>query len=96
MGVQTGDKIAIINFSGFWIPRVYWARLARVQIVAELPNRASTDFVAADQLLRAQVMNVFARTGSKVVVANNPPAHFDTSGWQKIGATDYYVFALPK
>jgi hypothetical protein len=52
------------------------------------------DFWEADSNVKGQVINAFARTGVKAIVAEKPPAGTDLSGWQKIRQSDYYVYML--
>ena len=92
MGVQPGDKVAFIGYSF----GAYWARLARVQIVAEIPSRDVDSFWAADPFVKSQVIKTFARTGAKVIVTEKLPSYVSTSSWQKIGDTDYYASILPR
>ena len=52
------------------------------------------DFWQASPTVKGDVINAFARTGVKAVVAEKPPVGMDLSGWQKIRDTDYYVYLL--
>ena len=45
MGIQPGDQVALIGLGG----RAYWARLARVRIVAEVPQAEESEFQEADK-----------------------------------------------
>ncbi len=89
MGVQPSDKLAIIG-RGF---HAYWARLAGVKIVAELPFRDS--FWGADEAARQRAFSVLAKTGAKFFVADNMPVSFSKVGWEKVPDTKYYVYRLP-
>jgi hypothetical protein len=96
MGIQPGDQVALIGLGG----RAYWARLARVRIVAEIPQAEEKEFQEADKFwgandfVKSQVIKAFTRTGAKVIVARVPSDAF-TTGWQRIGSTDYYAYILP-
>ena len=72
-------------------PEAYWARLARVRIVAEIPEWGVENFWAADPDIKQRVLETFARTGAKVIIAERVPASPSTSAWQRIAQTDYYV-----
>jgi hypothetical protein len=87
MGVVSGDKVAFIgdSFRGFW------AHLLGVRIVAEIRRDKLLDFWQANSDVKAGVIDAFARTGVKAVVAEKPPLGTDLSGWQKIRNTEYYV-----
>jgi 4-amino-4-deoxy-L-arabinose transferase-like glycosyltransferase len=98
MGIQAGDHVALIGLGS----REYWARLARVRIVAEIPEshdgepeyQEAHKFWAADDFVKSQIIQTFARTGAKVIVAREPRnAH--TTGWQSIPNTNYYAYILP-
>lgn len=91
IGVQPGDKVASIGNS----MGAYWARLARVRIVAETPFKDVDSFWAADHLVKSRVMETFARAGAKAIVAEKLPDYVSKTGWQRIGKTDYYAYILP-
>ena len=91
MGVRSGDKVASLGTSF----KAYWARLARVKIVAEIPSGHVRDFWAAGSSGRSQVMEAFASTGARVVVAQNIPTLSSARGWQRIGNTGHYAYLLP-
>ena len=52
------------------------------------------DFWEADSNVKDQVIDAFARTGVKAIVAQKPPAGTDLDRWQKIRQTDYYVYMV--
>jgi hypothetical protein len=42
-------------------------------------------------------LETFARTGARVIVAEGIPAWASgADGWQRIGATHFYVYVLPR
>jgi hypothetical protein len=94
MGIQSGDQVALIGLGS----RAYWARLARVRIVAEIPQEGvfqeADKFWAANDFVKSEVIKTLARTGAKVIVAL-VPKNVATTGWQKVGDTDYHVYILP-
>jgi hypothetical protein len=92
LGLRKGDKVAVIGNS----VDAYWARLARVQIIAEIRKRDRFHFWAADPQVKSQVIETLANTGAKMIVADTVPNYFSTSGWQKIENTGYYVYLLSK
>jgi hypothetical protein len=96
MGVARGDGVASIGNTMFNA----WPRLARVRVVAEISTRPGGDvekFWAADAALKRRVIDTFARTGAKLIVAEGiPPWANATDGWQRIGTTNYYVYFLPR
>ena len=90
LGVQPGDTIASIG-SAF---HASWARLARVQIVAELPGNEQSFWEAAP-FVQSQIIKAFAATGVKAIVAQTAPGYASTIGWQRLGNTHYYAYLLP-
>ncbi len=98
MGVEPGDRVAVIG-PGI---RAYWARLARVRIVAEVPAWATRDFWTADAQVRRTILERFVEAGAKIVVneagtrpgARHVTVDFEAIGWQRIPNTDYYAFVL--
>lgn len=92
MGVQPTDKVAFIGRSF----DAGWARLARVRIVAEIPQRDMDNFWAADPLVKSQVIKTFTDTGAKVIATRNLTRSVSTIDWRKIGNTGYYAYTLPR
>ena len=89
MGVQAGDTIATVG-SAF---SAYWARLARVQIVAELPDEQG--FWDAAPSVQSRIIKAFADTGVKAIVAQTAPGYAPTIGWQRLRNTHYHAYLLP-
>jgi hypothetical protein len=87
-GIVSNDKVAFIGDSH----RAFWAYLLGLRIVAEVPRDKVSSFWQADAMVKSGLINAFASTGAKAVVAEKPPAGNDLSGWQKIRNTDYYVY----
>ena len=92
MGILPGDKAAFIG-NGF---HNSWARLARVQIVAEIPPGEVNNFWAADSLTKSQIIKTFAKTGAVIIVTETLPSSVSTTDWYRIGDTNYYAYILPK
>ncbi len=99
MGVQPGDQVAFIG-SGFGSGS-FWGRLAKVQIIAEIT--AGSDMAVRDDVdefwhsnneVKRQVIDAFAKTGAKCIVADKIPPGVDYPGWKEIGNTDHYVYFL--
>jgi hypothetical protein len=98
MGVRPGDKIASISYAN--VNNVKWARLARVQIIAEVYHRSydeeqeRNDFWKADPSIQEQILQAFSSAGVHVVVSDEKPRGPGAAGWQLIGNTGYYVHFL--
>ncbi|MBA3355394.1 MAG: hypothetical protein H0U18_05530 [Pyrinomonadaceae bacterium] len=98
MGLQPGDKVASLSYSNN--DNVYWSRLAKVQIVAEMFSGAyrkdEDDFWTADEVVRARIIETLAKAGANGIVANSAPSWAAAEGWRRIGSTDHYVYFLPR
>jgi 4-amino-4-deoxy-L-arabinose transferase-like glycosyltransferase len=89
-GFSSTDRVAFIGPS----LRAFWAHLLGVRIVAEIRRDKVAGFWEGDSRLKAELIDAFARTGVKAVVAESPPSGTDLTGWQRIRHTDYYVYML--
>ena len=92
MGIHRGDKVAYIRRSP--AGDFFWARLARLRIIAEIPPEGVDGFWAADPAVQSEVIQAFAKTGAKVIIASGIPPCVPKETWQKLGTTDYYVHSL--
>jgi len=90
LGILPGDRVAGIVIMG----NAHWARLAGIRVVAEIPLGEELAFWSADPALRHKVMDTFASTGARAVVAEAPPLFADRAGWKQLQHTDYYVYLL--
>jgi len=91
LGVDRGDKVAIIGY-GF---ESFWARLARVQIVAEMLSHEADAFWVGGPALQSEVVRAFASTGAKAIVAEHVPSYASLVGWHQVGDSDHYIYLLP-
>jgi hypothetical protein len=87
MGISPGTQVASIG-SGL---EAYWAHLAELKIIAEVPGNGES-FLAADSLKRSEALSKFMELGAKAVVTKNAAVAHSTEGWQEVGQTDYYVW----
>jgi hypothetical protein len=90
MGMVPGDKVAGIGNSH----RAFWAHLRGLRIVAEVRRDSTGSFWEADLTVKDEIIKALARTGAKAIVADAPPTGMDLTGWQRIRATNYYVYML--
>ena len=90
-GVRTHDSVAAMG--GELAP--YWARLARVKVVAEIPAADDANgFWASDSGARARVTDVLAAAGAKAIVAKSLPTWARSDAWLALNGTGYYVLVL--
>lgn len=94
-GSRPGDQAAIV---GSDLP-YFWARLARVKIVAEVrPPNIAYDRQAHNDLAAEweHARDILLTTPAKFVVSPAIPGIVDQPGWERLGATDAFVYRLVK
>jgi hypothetical protein len=91
MDLKPGTTIAHLGFKEY-----NWARLARLKIVAEIPEAEA--FWTANSTTRSEAIEKIRQTGARVIVQNpglKISKHtLDQEGWRQIGNTDGYVYWL--
>jgi hypothetical protein len=90
LGIEQGDRVGVIGY-GF---ESFWARLAGVQIVAEMLTQDSAAFWLADPALQSEVLQTFAGTGVNAVVAESVPDYAFMNGWHQVDESNYYIYLL--
>ncbi|MBI3589999.1 MAG: hypothetical protein HY094_01305 [Candidatus Melainabacteria bacterium] len=91
IGIKKGDKAAVIPGEC----DVYWARLAKVNIIAEVSLEDYEMFWGSSSLIKSEILEAFKRVGVKVVLAENPPVKYITQeGWINIKDTSFYYYVL--
>jgi hypothetical protein len=86
LGIRPGENVVSLG-SAY---DAYWARLARVKVVAEIPSSDIVSFWALDPAAQSQVFATCGRIGAKAIVASEIP-----TGSAKFGNTDFYGHLLP-
>ncbi len=95
VGIEPGDKVAWIRPRYFnEIDNYWWARLAKVQIIAEIPDGEEFWSASADE--RAAAVQSLAGTGVKGVVTSHVPDSVPPANFLRIGSTSYYVYLFVK
>ncbi len=87
MGLRAGERVAVLG-DGNWS---YWAHSCKLKIVSTIMSADAPAFWAETAEQREQVYRLFASTGARAVVTMKPQAADVGAGWQKIGASDYYM-----
>jgi 4-amino-4-deoxy-L-arabinose transferase-like glycosyltransferase len=90
LGIQPGDKVGIIGY-GF---EAFWARLADVQITAELLNWQAEPFWQGDAATQQQVIDAFASAGVQAIVAEYAPPSAQLTGWQQVENSSFYIYVI--
>jgi hypothetical protein len=90
LGVRQGDKVGVIGYAY----DSFWARLARVRIVAEMLESDADEFWRGDEALRQSVLQAFANTGVDAVVAEYVPGYAGLRGWHQVGNSNYHIYVF--
>jgi hypothetical protein len=89
-GLKEGARIAFIGYSY----SAYWARLARLRIVAEIRPEDKGQFWDASAAVRDDVLAAFAAAGADAVVSEPAGTGGEPQGWEPIAGTGYLVKRL--
>ena len=92
LGIQPGDKVGVIGY-GY---DSFWARLARVQIVAELLERDAHQLWSGDQVLQQSVLQAFKGADVSAVIAEYVPDDVQLHDWHRVGASTFYIYRFEK
>ena len=90
-GVAPGDKV---GFMGNGLEDHFWAHLARVSIIGEIPKEDVALYWAATPEQRQAALQQIAAAGAKALVTPNVPATAMADGWKQLGDSHYYVLEL--
>ncbi len=91
LGLRSGDPVALV--ATHHEPPA-WARLGRLRIVAAVIHPDAPGFWMAPPERQAQAVAALQRSGARVMVTDGIPAPLRPPGWQRIGATEYWVYIL--
>lgn len=92
LGIEEGDKVGVIGYAY----DSFWARLARVQIVAEMLEADVDELWHGDEALRQSVLQAIAKTGADAVVAEYVPQDVQLAGWHQVDKTNYYIYLVDR
>jgi len=90
LGIRQGENVVSLG-SAY---DAYWARLARVKVVAEIPSSDVLSFWALDPAAQAKVFATCAHIGARLIVASEIPRGATQPGWVRLGNTDFYGHLL--
>jgi hypothetical protein len=85
-GLQPGDRVA----SGNRGLNAYWARLARLEIVAEVSGYDGTTILDEDADARAATAQLLLNQDVRAVVAYGWPSSTGDPAWQLVEGTNYF------
>jgi hypothetical protein len=92
LGVLPGTDMGYIGSGG----DAYWAHLAGVRIIVEIPYSELPRFIAADAVRRQQVLALFSTVGARAVITRNVAAANPEDGWRQIPGTDHFIWQQPR
>jgi len=90
LGIQQGDKVGVIGYAY----DSFWARLARVKIVAEMSEAEAVKLWNEEENLQQSVLRAFAGTGAKAVIAEYVPDYVQMTYWHQVGNSNYYIYVF--
>jgi len=90
-GLETGDHVGFIGYSF----SAYWARLARLRIVAEIHPEDMAGFWEAGPEKQQEILQAFASAGLAAVVSEPAPPGWSSPGWEEVGRTGYLIYRFP-
>ena len=88
LGIRPGDKVAVIGYAF----DSFWARLARVKIVAEMLVSDAPQFWFGDATLQKEAIQAFESTGARAIVAEDVPDQVLSSAWHRVGNTNVFIY----
>jgi hypothetical protein len=91
MGIPQGTDVGYIG-TGL---DAYWAHLAGVRMIVEIPDMERPRFIAADAARRQQVLALFSSVGAKAIIAKNAAAANPADGWRQIPGTHLFIWQKP-
>ena len=88
--MKQGDKVGVIGYAY----DSFWARLARVRIIAEMLEADADQFWRADTGLQQDVLKSFGDAGVRAVVAEYVPENVLPANWHRVEDTNFYIYIL--
>jgi hypothetical protein len=90
LGIAPGDRIGFVGYAF----GAYFARLGRMQIVAQIRSQDAERLWNAPPSRRQAALEAFARAGAKAVVTDGVPVGGPPDGWVRVGETGHWVRVL--
>jgi hypothetical protein len=90
-GIEPGDSVATIidHREGD-----YWAHLAKLKIIEEIPLDEMPKLTSLDAESRAQLIRVLQKPGAKAIITTPAPPEGTGFRWDRLGNTEYYISSL--
>jgi hypothetical protein len=87
MGIPQGSNLGSIG-TGLG---AYWAHLAGVRIIAEIPGEDQSVFLASDAERKQAIVGKFAEAGATAIVTKNIAVVNSMEGWRQVRGTHFYL-----
>jgi len=91
IGIRAGTDVGYVG-TGL---DAYWAHLAEVRIIVEVPDGDEPRYVAADAARRQQVLALFYSVGARAVITRNAAVAKSDDGWRPIPGTQHFIWQQP-
>ncbi len=91
LGLRPGDEVAVLGHSTHGD---YWAHLAQVRIVADVPAEGVPAYWESSAGTKSRILSALARTGARFLVTRFQPPNSELQNWERLGATGYYALPL--
>ena len=91
MGIPAGTDVGYIGAG----TDAYWAHLAGVRIIVEIPRTDQPRFIAADTARRQEVLALFTSVGARAVITRNVDVANPAEGWWPIPGTHHFIWQQP-
>jgi hypothetical protein len=88
MGISPGTDVGYIG-TGL---NAYWAHLAGVRIIVEIPDEQQSRLIGAGAARRQQILTLFSVVGARAVVTKNADTANATEGWRPIPGTHHFIW----
>jgi hypothetical protein len=59
-----------------------------------MPINEAESFWTADPEFQSEVIEAFAASGAKAIVAETVPSYVSLPGWEQVGDSNYYILKL--
>jgi hypothetical protein len=90
VGIAEGSKVGYIG-TGL---DAYWAHLAQVRIIAEIPDAGRANFVQTSAEQKKEIATKFRELGVTSVLTKFPDVAQSGEDWQEIPGTRYFIWRL--
>jgi 4-amino-4-deoxy-L-arabinose transferase-like glycosyltransferase len=88
LGLRPGDRVGVIGYAY----DSFWARLARVKIVAEMLEADASDLWRGNEAMHQGVLQSFADAGVQAVIAEYVPGDANLTNWHQVGGSNYFIY----